>query len=229
MKYAIFAILSTLVSFAILNPELVRNTLSSDSVQLASTSSTEPPQEPSPQTKAKPTSRPAKKSRKKRNSDEYTGSYFWLKGSAQQRARLSGIEGRTAPGLFATRESSPPELHRSMLRNKVVVVCFWSTWCGPCLEAIEHNNDIYRRFKNKGVVFIGMCNPKGSEKMKSVAKEYGIKYPIAIDDKKKTIKAYKVRAYPAYYVIDRSGKLRYADCKKWSVPDAVEFLLNERR
>ena len=153
MKYVFVAILSTLAFFAILNPELVRETLTGGSVESSPARSTKPPLARSPhrskQTRAKSTSRHAGgyTQRNVASASSYSPQRQpdpnWLKGSAEKRARLAGIEGRNAPGLQATRESSPAELHWSMLRNKIVVVYFWSTWCGPCLESIEHNNDIH--------------------------------------------------------------------------------------
>ncbi len=63
--------------------------------------------------------------------------------------------------------------------------------------------------------------------MASTAKEHGIKYPIAVDIDAQTDDAYRVNGYPDYYFIDRSGKLRIADCRNGSVDDAVAALLAE--
>ena len=113
------------------------------------------------------------------------------------------------------------------MRGKVVVLQFWSTWCGPCIRSIPLNNSLNEKFKGKDVVFVGVCNTNGSEKMKETATEHKIKYPIAVDTDKKTIRAYKVKAYPTYNIIDRSGKLRFIKCPKSKIEDTVSMLLKE--
>jgi thiol-disulfide isomerase/thioredoxin len=40
-------------------------------------------------------------------------------------------------------------------RNHVYVLEFWATWCGPCVQSIPHLNQMWQKYKDKGVVFIG--------------------------------------------------------------------------
>lgn len=64
--------------------------------------------------------------------------------------------------------------------------------------------------------------------MADFAKEQGINYPIAIDTDKKTVTAFKVDSYPDYYVIDRAGKLRFADLANKELDRAIAMLLAEK-
>jgi thiol-disulfide isomerase/thioredoxin len=113
------------------------------------------------------------------------------------------------------------------LKGKVVLLDFWATWCGPCIAAIPHTNELAAKYKDKGLVIIGVCHPQGVEKMAQMAKDKGIKYPVTADKDGTTIKAYKVNSYPDYYFIDRSGNLRIADCANGKVDAAIEALLGE--
>jgi peroxiredoxin len=83
------------------------------------------------------------------------------------------------------------------------------------------------RYGEQGLVIIGVCHPRGVEKMADAVKQHGIKYPVAADASGKTNESYKVNGYPDYYFIDRAGKLRIADCKNGSVEDAIKALLAE--
>ena len=83
------------------------------------------------------------------------------------------------------------------------------------------------RYKDQGLVLIGVHTQRGSEKMAKLAKDVGINYPIAVDRNGKTVAAYAVDSYPDYYVIDRSGKLRFADLGNADLDRAIEMLLAE--
>jgi thiol-disulfide isomerase/thioredoxin len=72
-------------------------------------------------------------------------------------------------------------------KDHAYIVEFWATWCGPCRESIPHLNEIYKKFKDKGLVVIGqdVWEEDDSDVPKFV-KQMGDKmtYRVALDDKK---------------------------------------------
>lgn len=148
----------------------------------------------------------------------------WLEGSTEQREVLQKLEGKAASALQLNGWQKSAPLDLSKLKGKVVVLDFWATWCGPCIASIPKNNEIHKKYKDKGVVFIGICHPQGSEKMNTIVEDHKIEYPVAIDPEGKTIEAYKVNSYPDYYIIDRDGKILVADCKNGNVVDVLAAL-----
>jgi cytochrome c biogenesis protein CcmG/thiol:disulfide interchange protein DsbE len=151
----------------------------------------------------------------------------WLEGDDAARARLKGIEGKVPPALKVANWINAKEQKLSDLKGKVVMLDFWATWCGPCIASVPHTNELTTKYKDKGLVIIGVCHPRGAEKMAATVKEHNIEYPVAADTTGKTIEAYKVNGFPDYYFIDRAGKLRIADCSNGSVDEAIEALLAE--
>jgi thiol-disulfide isomerase/thioredoxin len=151
----------------------------------------------------------------------------WLEGTPEDRAKFAKLEGKPAPALAVKNWINADHMTVQQLKGKVVLVDFWATWCGPCLASIPHTNELMEKYKDQGLVIIGVCHSEGAEKMAAVVKEKGIKYPVAEDNSLKTNKAYIVSGYPDYYFIDRAGKLRIADCKNNKVEDAIKFLLAE--
>lgn len=153
---------------------------------------------------------------------------FAFEGNAGQRAHLKDLQGGTAAAALQVTDwtgAEPMELDD--LKGRIVVLDFWATWCGPCIRSIPHTNALRKKYE-KDVVFIGICHPRGSEKMATVVKEHGIEYPVAIDRDGKTGAAYAVNSYPDYYIIGRDGTLVVADCANDKVEAVLKRLLSSQ-
>jgi thiol-disulfide isomerase/thioredoxin len=145
-------------------------------------------------------------------------------GNSALRERLKAIDAANPPALQVSNWINADAATLASLKGKIVVLDFWATWCGPCIASIPHTNELAEKYKDK-VVFIGVCHPRGGEKMADTVKEKGIKYPVCLDGEGATAKAYAVNGFPDYYIIDASGKLAIADCANDSVEKAIEALL----
>lgn len=150
-----------------------------------------------------------------------------FEGKAGDRARLEKLQGSVQPPALVLKDwQNSSVLTLAELKGKIVVLDFWATWCGPCIKSIPHTNELAAKYKDS-VVFIGICHPKGADKMKGVVETHGIKYPVAIDPAGATIAAYAVNSYPDYYIIDQTGTLVVADCANGEVEAVIEKLLKK--
>jgi thiol-disulfide isomerase/thioredoxin len=114
------------------------------------------------------------------------------------------------------------------MKGKIVVVDFWATWCGPCRASVPHNNDLVKKYAEKGVLLFGACGSgRGEDKMEDVAKATGLAYPTARVAKSSTT-AWNVQWWPTYAVIDRKGTLRAIGLQPEYVEKVIEALLVEQ-
>src|SRR4051812_2372285 len=143
----------------------------------------------------------------------------------KQRAEINAMQGKAAPDLALKDWLNSKALTPADLRGKIVVLDFWATWCGPCIASFPHNNELAAKYAGQGVVFIGVCAPRGVEKMKDTVKIHKVAYPVAADDGGATFKAFKADSYPDYYVIDRKGNLLWGDIVNGEIEKAIELAL----
>ncbi len=93
----------------------------------------------------------------------------------------NGALGKVAAPDLALTCLNGQKLRLSDYRGKVVVLNFWGTWCPPCRFEIPHFVDLYRSYKDKDVMMIGIAvNEVGPEHVRAFTERYGISYPIAV-------------------------------------------------
>ena len=157
----------------------------------------------------------------------------WLEGDEARRATFKGLAMQPSPPAITSETwlnvDEPYELGGENTFGKVVMLDFWATWCGPCIASIPHTNELMEKYADEGLVIIGVCHPRGVEKMEQTVTEKGIKYPVCADADGEIIKSYVVNSFPDYYFIDRAGKLRIIDCKNGNAEDAIKALLAEAK
>jgi len=119
-------------------------------------------------------------------------------------------------------------------RGKVVVLNFWATWCAPCRIEMPSFEKLYRRYRSEGVTVLAITLDKNSEnKIKSFVDEYGLSFPILLDEKGEVERLYPSMTIPFTYVIDRQGRIvaRVDGAKNWESSEtfeAIEYLLKNR-
>ena len=94
--------------------------------------------------------------------------------------------------------------------KQVFVVEFWATWCPPCRASIPHLTELQKKYKDKGVVFVGVSDETAA-KVKPFVEQMGGKmdYTVALDKQHKTsaayMGAYGINGIPHAFVIDKQG------------------------
>jgi cytochrome c biogenesis protein CcdA/thiol-disulfide isomerase/thioredoxin len=125
-----------------------------------------------------------------------------------------GVEGGF-PSLSGAEEwlNSPP-LTREELKGKVVLIDFWTYSCINCLRAIPYVRAWAEKYKDHGLVVIGVHTPEFAferkvSNVRAAVAELKIEYPVPIDNEYKIWRAFDNQYWPAHYFIDAKGRIRY--------------------
>jgi cytochrome c biogenesis protein CcdA/thiol-disulfide isomerase/thioredoxin len=107
-----------------------------------------------------------------------------------------------------------PALTNESLKGKVVLVDFWTFDCINCKHTLPYVKDWAKKYEKDGLVVIGVHTPEyGFERIidnvKDKVKEYGITYPVAIDNNYAIWRNFDNQYWPAHYIIDAKGQVRY--------------------
>jgi cytochrome c biogenesis protein CcdA/thiol-disulfide isomerase/thioredoxin len=105
-------------------------------------------------------------------------------------------------------------LSLTKLRGKVVLIDFWTYSCINCLRTLPHVKAWYSTYRDRGLVVVGVHTPEFAFEyvpgnVRSAVQRLGVEYPVALDNDYGTWDAYDNRYWPAKYLIDRRGHLRY--------------------
>jgi thiol-disulfide isomerase/thioredoxin len=116
------------------------------------------------------------------------------------------------------------------LRGKVVVLEFWATWCGPCVGAIPHINELRQEFIDEDIVFISVT----AEDRETVQKFQDAGRPkidgwIALDTDKSLFKTYGVRGIPHTVVLDGYGRVAAITDPRELDEDRIKAFLSGHR
>ncbi len=133
----------------------------------------------------------------------------------ERRADGSGLE----PGVTAMDRPLPrlqgPTLDgdtadTAALRGSVAVVNVWAEWCGPCLEEMPALQRLSERYRDRGVVFLGINYRNDEDKARAFVETTGVTYPSLVDHAGAFADDLGFVGLPDTYVVDRSGTIRYA-------------------
>lgn len=102
----------------------------------------------------------------------------------------------------------------SQLRGRVVLVDFWTYACINCIRTLPHVNRWAELYTPQGLTVVGVHTPefpfeRTTSNVEVAMRRHGVKHPVAQDNRYGTWKAYSNQYWPALYLIDAQGRIRY--------------------
>ncbi len=122
--------------------------------------------------------------------------------------------GPIAPAIQSVAWLNTKPIDWQRLRGTAVMVEFWTLGCINCQNVIPSMKQFHDNYKAKGFLLIGVHSPefeyeKKLANVQAVIKKWGITYPVAIDNDFANWRRYRNRYWPALYLIDKRGLIRY--------------------
>ncbi|HXC61380.1 MAG TPA: cytochrome c biogenesis protein DipZ [Nitrospiria bacterium] len=130
-----------------------------------------------------------------------------------------------------------PAMSSSGLREKVVLVDFWTYSCINCIRTLPYVTQWYEKYKDQGLVIVGVHTPEFSfekevSNIKQAVIRHGVHYPVAVDNDYGAWNAYNNRYWPAHYLIDARGRIRqehFGEGNYEETEQAIQALLAEAK
>jgi peroxiredoxin len=120
----------------------------------------------------------------------------------------SPLLGKQAPD-FTLYDLEGKEVKLSSTAGKLVVLDFWATWCGPCIQAMPDMQKLYKKFGSKNVVVLGINTDQGGPKdrVAQIVRKNGVTFPTLLDGAGTVAGQYGVDKLPTVILLDKAGKV----------------------
>ena len=158
---------------------------------------------------------------------------------------VPGADALAPPELKIAEWIDQPPATLETLRGRVVLIDFWATWCGPCRYTIPKLNALHRKYKDRGLVVLGVTDfatgveGGGETRAEQMAflrrykRENNIAYGFAIAEDHSNNANYNVISIPTAVLLDRRGRLRFItvsadDSEARALASMVEKLIEEQ-
>jgi cytochrome c biogenesis protein CcmG/thiol:disulfide interchange protein DsbE len=133
-------------------------------------------------------------------------------------------EGGPAPAFSLTTDQGTRVTQESF-GGKLLVLHFWATWCGGCVEEIPSLNIFQRKFADKGVVVVAVSIDKNPEKYRTFLQKIPVSYSTVRDPDADISAQYGTFQFPETYLIKNGRVMRkFANAENWTNDDITQYV-----
>ena len=143
-------------------------------------------------------------------------------------SRVPEIAGTTVTG---------EKLSLSALRGKTVLINFWATWCIPCVAEMPSLERVYKKFKDREFVVLGVSVDQEGSLVQEFLKQNGVSFPVMLDSDFAIVGKFGVSGFPETFFVSPEGTLlkttdpetqregvRIISDRAWDSPEYLAFI-----
>jgi len=111
---------------------------------------------------------------------------------------------------FALQTLDGQSINLDSLRGKPILINYWATWCVPCKQELPILEKLYREYQQKGLVVLSInaLDQDSVENVQAVVSEYGMTFPVLLDQDRQFANAYQAIFFPTTFIVDANGVIR---------------------
>lgn len=132
---------------------------------------------------------------------------------------------KDAPGFTLPDPSGKP-VRLESFKGKVVLLNFWASWCGPCVQEMPALMKLSDKFKDKDFVVVGVALDNREKDALAAIHKFKISFPVLLDPKGIAAEPYAASALPTSYFLNRDGKIVGAvrGPRPWDSKGAYDYI-----
>jgi cytochrome c biogenesis protein CcmG, thiol:disulfide interchange protein DsbE len=147
-----------------------------------------------------------------------------------RKVQAGPVESGMAPDFTLT-SFDGRTLTLSELRGQVVIINFWASWCPPCREEAAYLEQTWRKYKDQGVIFIGVDWVDTEKEALAYMDEFDLTYFNGPDIGTRIAQAYNIQGVPETFYVAKNGELRgvhIGPLKSPELDEKIDELLAEK-
>jgi thiol-disulfide isomerase/thioredoxin len=125
---------------------------------------------------------------------------------------------------IAFTDTDGKEFDLAEMEDKVVLVDFWATWCGPCVAELPHVIETYNKYKNKGFEVVGISLDDNIDTLKTFTQQNKMTWPQYFDGKvweNEIAQRFGIKGIPATFLVGKDGKIVASNLRGNALEEAV--------
>ena len=108
------------------------------------------------------------------------------------------------------------------MRGKVVLIDFWGTWCGVCVQRdLPHLTELYKKYHDRGLEIVGIAKDQNAEIVRKFVTDKAVAWPQHWDEGDAITKSYKIEMFPTAFLVNKEGRIA-ENASYWAYPDSAD-------